>query len=243
MSDPAQPAAQPSLQTLLAVLQSNFPTLDWQADAALLPRLQRLIPSRRLARGSSLFRQAAPTQAFYAVGQGQMEARFTGADGTVSVLEQMQAPRLFGLAAFAAGQPSSYEAVAIQASQVWVFSEPAYCLLMDEVPGFARALLREFAQRFDGTLRMLEASRHRSAAERLQLALTQLSREQSANAARQSGKAQEPGWLPIKTTQAELAALANLSRQTVNQLLGEAAAQGQLRRAYGQLWLRAAPQA
>ncbi|MBY0234940.1 MAG: Crp/Fnr family transcriptional regulator [Burkholderiaceae bacterium] len=238
MSDSAQPPVQP----LLAVLQSNFPTLNWQQDAALLARLQRLIPSRRLARGSSLFRQGAPTRAFYAVGQGQMEARFTGADGTVSVLETMQAPRLFGLAAFAAGQPSSYEAVAIQPSQVWVLAAPAYCLLMDEVPGFARALLREFAQRFDGTLRMLEASRHRSAAERLQLALTQLSREQAANSTRQNGKAQEPGWLRIQTTQAELAALANLSRQTVNQLLGEAAAQGQLRRAYGQLWLRA-PQA
>jgi len=242
MSDAAQPSVQPSLQALLAVLQGNFPTLDWQEDAALLARLQRLIPSRRLARGSSLFRQGAPTQAFYAVGQGQMEARFTGADGTVSVLETMQAPRLFGLAAFAAGQPSSYEAVALQPSQVWVLAEPAYCLLMDEVPGFARALLREFAQRFDGTLRMLEASRHRSAAERLQLALTQLSREQPAASMRQNGPAQEPGWLRIQTTQAELAALANLSRQTVNQLLGEAAAQGQLRRAYGQLWLRA-PQA
>lgn len=239
MSDAAQPSVQPSLQALLAVLQGNFPTLDWQEDATLLARLQRLIPSRRLARGSSLFRQGAPTRAFYAVGQGQMEARFTGADGTVSVLETMQAPRLFGLAAFAAGQPSSYEAVALQPSQVWVLADPAYCLLMDEVPGFARALLREFAQRFDGTLRMLEASRHRSAAERLQLALTQLSREQAANSARQNGKAQEPGWQRIQTTQAELAALANLSRQTVNQLLGEAAAQGQLRRAYGQLWLRA----
>ncbi|MEL4179097.1 Crp/Fnr family transcriptional regulator [Roseateles sp. PN1] len=239
MSDAAQPSVQPSLQALLAVLQGNFPTLDWQQDAALLARLQRLIPSRRLARGSSLFRQGAPTQAFYAVGQGQMEARFTGADGTVSVLETMQAPRLFGLAAFAAGQPSSYEAVALQPSQVWVLAEPAYCLLMDEVPGFARALLREFAQRFDGTLRMLEASRHRSAAERLQLALTQLSREQPAASMRQNGPAQEPGWLRIQTTQADLAALANLSRQTVNQLLGEAAAQGQLRRAYGQLWLRA----
>ena len=37
---------------------------------------------------------------------------------------------------------------------------------------------------------------------------------------------------------AELAALANLSRQTVNQLLAQAEGEGLLRRSYRCLWLR-----
>ena len=41
--------------------------------------------------------------------------------------------------------------------------------------------------------------------------------------------------------QAELATLANLSRQTVNQLLRQAVAEGRLRSSYGRLWIRPAP--
>ena len=50
-------------------------------------------------------------------------------------------PTRFGLAAFAARLPSEYEAVAREASDVFVIGREAYTLLMDEVPGFARALL------------------------------------------------------------------------------------------------------
>ena len=42
----------------------------------------------------------------------------------------------------------------------------------------------------------------------------------------------------LRATQAELAAVANLSRQTVNQLLQQSQAEGRLRCSYGQLHLR-----
>jgi len=163
---------------------------------------------------------------------GEIEARFTGLDGSVSVLELVQAPRLFGLAAFAAAQSSSYEALARRPSQLLVIGPAAYLALMDGLPGFARALLAEFAHRYDGTLRLLEASRHRSAPERFQLALAQLRRERAL------GPPQQDGWQAVRATQAELAALANLSRQTVNQLLAQAEEEGLLRRSYRCLWLR-----
>jgi CRP/FNR family cyclic AMP-dependent transcriptional regulator len=54
---------------------------------------------------------------------------------------------------------------------------------MDEVPGFARALMREFARRYDGTLKLLEAARHRGAEERLCIALQHLRREGRATPA------------------------------------------------------------
>jgi DNA-binding IclR family transcriptional regulator len=49
--------------------------------------------------------------------------------------------------------------------------------------------------------------------------------------------AHAPGWRHVAVTQASLAALAGLSRQTVNGLLTELARQGVLRQVYGGLWL------
>lgn len=216
----------PDDDALWRVFAANFPEL--KLTSGLAPRLSGLLSRRRLADGRSLFVQGQKTTAFYAVATGEIETRFTGIDGTVSVIEHVGPPRLFGLAAFAAGQPAEYEAVARGASEVIVIGRPAYLLLMDEVPGFARALLAEFARRYDGTLRLLQAARHQGAVERFALALAQLARER--------GRPDGNGWLDVRATQAELARLAHLSRQTANELLAEAEAAGQVRRGRGR-WL------
>ncbi len=218
------PAADPALQR---VFDAHFPGVALPADIA------AGIARRRLDDGRSLFVQGQKTTAFYAVAAGEIETRFTGADGTVSVIENVGPPRLFGLAAFAAGQPAEYEAVARGASEVLVIGREAYTRLMDEVPGFARALLAEFARRYDGTLRLLQAARHQDAAARFGLALAQLARER--------GVAAGAGWQEVRATQAELARLAHLSRQTANELLAEAEAAGQVRRGRGRWWWRPAP--
>lgn len=210
---------------LQRVFDAHFPGVALPDDIA------AAIPRRRLADGRSLFVQGQKTTAFYAVAAGEIETRFTGVDGTVSVLENVAPPRLFGLAAFAAGQASEYEAVARGASEVLVFGREAYTRLMDEVPGFARALLAEFARRYDGTLRLLHAARHQGAAERFALALAQLARER--------GRPAPGGWVEIAATQTELARLAHLSRQTANELLQAGLAEGWLRLGRGRWWQRA----
>ncbi|MFG6412672.1 Crp/Fnr family transcriptional regulator [Roseateles sp. DC23W] len=212
-------SSDPALQ---CVFDALFPGIELPAGL--------VIPRRRLGDGRSLFVQGQRTSAFYAVAAGEIEARFAGVDGTVSVLENIGSPRLFGLAAFAAGQPAGYEAVARGASEVLVIGREAYVRLMDEVPGFARALLAEFAHRHDGTLRLLQAARHQGAAERFALALAQIARER--------GRRDDGGWLEVPATQTELARLAHLSRQTTNELLQAAQAEGRLRLGRGRLWLR-----
>ncbi|PTT87658.1 hypothetical protein DBR42_11250, partial [Pelomonas sp. HMWF004] len=206
----------PDDNALQQVLAANFAQL--QLPAGVAARLPALVPRRRLADGRSLFVQGQRPTAFYAVAAGEIETRFTGEDGVVSVLEHVGPARLFGLAAFAAAQPAAYEAVARGPSEVLVIGREAYALLMDEVPGFGRALLAEFARRYDGTLRLLQASRHLGAAERLGLALAQLAAER--------GQAAGDGWVAVQATQAELARLAHLSRQTANELLAAAEAEG-----------------
>jgi len=209
--------------------------------AATLPELQMAEPHWRgllplcrvhkLARGGVLLAQGQPTPALLGLLAGEIAIRFTTVDGDVSVIEHVPPGRLFGLSSFASGRPSTFEALATRATRVVAFGPAAYAYLMDEVPGFARALMREFAQRHDGALRLLEASRHRSAMERLSLALDQLVRTERV------GEADAQGWRFVRTTQAELASLANLSRQTVNSLVGELAAQQRLRASYGGLWM------
>jgi CRP-like cAMP-binding protein len=188
---------------LQQVLTGNFPDLPPPPLQAVTP----LLALQTLRRGRTLFAQGARTPAFYAVVSGEIECRLTAPDGQVSVLEHVQPPHLVGLGAFVAGLPSRYEALAAEASQVLAIGPGAYQALMDGYPGFARALLREFARRFDGTLHLLESARHRSAAERLQLALEQLKRER--------GQLDGAAW-QLRATQAELAALAGVTRQTAN---------------------------
>lgn len=218
----------PENDALWRVLHANFPGLAW--PPAVAAQLPALIPLRRLASGRSLFVQGQRPSAFYAVVSGEIENRFTGADGRMSVIAHVSAPRLFGLAAFAARQPSEYEAVARGPVEVLAIGREAYRLLMDEVPGFARALLAEFALRFDMTLQQLQAARHTVAADRFSAALTQL--------VRQRGRPAAHGWVEVPATQTELAQLAHVSRQTANELLAAAEAAGQVRRGRGRWWWR-----
>ena len=71
-------------EALRRVLTANFPGLALPPGVA--ARLTALVPRRRLAGGRSLFVQGQRTTAFYAVVAGEIETRFTGADGVVSVL-------------------------------------------------------------------------------------------------------------------------------------------------------------
>lgn len=203
-------------------------------DAAHWRRLLPLCRVHRLARGGVLLAQGQPTPALYGLVAGEIEIRFGTVDGEVSVIERVPPGRLFGLSSFASGLPSTFEAAATRASRVVAFGPSAYGYLMEQVPGFARALMTEFATRHHGALRMLEASRHRSALGRLSLALEQLARTDRAR------PPDAQGWRFIRATQAELAAQAGLSRQTVNELVRELAAQQRVRIAYGGLWVPAA---
>lgn len=222
-------------ERLRALIAANCPGLPLPAEP---PAFDAALPHcrvRRLAAGATLFAQGAPGTALYGVLDGEMELRFGAVDGAVSTIELAPPLRLFGLAALACGQPSSYEAVARRPSQVLVIGRGAYEALMDGLPGFGRALMREFAQRHDGALRMLQASRLQSAPERLSLALAQL------RDAGRAGAVDDEGWILLRTTQAELAALAGLSRQTVNEGLRRLAAQGHLQTAYGGIRLKQRP--
>lgn len=214
---------------LAGLLHAAFPGVAWPTAAA--RALARLVQVRRLPRGALVFAQGQPTGALHGVLSGEVETRFLAADGGASVIEHVPVGRLFGLASFASGLPSTYEAVTTRATRLALFGPAAYAMLVDEVPGAARLLLRELALRHDGTLQLLAAARHLGAIERFSLGLAQLQREGRIL------RTDAQGWRFLRATQAELAALAGLSRQTVNEVVAQLAAQRRLRAAYGGLWL------
>ena len=217
-----------------ALFDLNFPDVRWserQWEAA-----ESRLRTRRLAGGATLFAQGGVTPALFGVLAGTIETRFSGADGAVSVVENVEAGRTFGLASFVAGLPSAYEALALEPTRLLVIGPAAYTWLMDEVPGFSRALLREFARRFDGTLKLLEAARHRGAQERLCIALQHLRREGRAT------PTGVDGWA-MRLTQSELATRANVSRQTANEWLAQWAERGWIARRYRGLEIRRWPTA
>lgn len=214
---------------LAQLLAAAFPGLVLPHGAA--KALAAQVGVRRFAAQASVFAQGQVAPALYGVLSGEVEGRFVTADGQVSVIEHVPAGRLFGLASFASGLPSTYEAVATRGTRLALFGPAAYTVLLDEVPGAARLLLRELALRHDGSLQLLAAARHLSAIERFSLGLAQLQREGRAE------RQDTAGWRFLRATQAELASLAGLSRQTVNEVVADLARQGRLRPAYGGLWL------
>ena len=206
-----------------ALFDANFPEIAW-SDARWAEAESRL-RTRKLAAGQTLFAQGDATPALFGVLAGCIESRLSNANGEQSVVENVEAGRTFGLASFVTGLPSTYEAIALEPTRLLVIGPAAYAWLMDEVPGFARALMREFARRYDGTLKLLEAARHRGAEERLCIALQHLRRE--GRAARTAD-----GRWTMALTQSELATRANVSRQTANEWLAQWAARGWVVRRY-----------
>jgi len=206
-----------------ALFDLNFPDIAWrdgQWDLA-----ESRLRTRKLTAGATLFAQGDATPALFGVLAGCIEARFSNAQGQTSVVENVEAGRTFGLASFVTGLPATYETLALEPTRLLVIGPAAYTWLMDEVPGFARALMREFARRYDGTLKLLEAARHRGAEERLCLALQHLRREGRATPV-------GPGPWTMQLTQAELATRASVSRQTANEWLAQWAARGWVHRRY-----------
>lgn len=206
-----------------ALFDANFPEIAW--DAAQWAEAESRLRTRRLAAGSTLFALGDATPALFGVLAGCIESRFSNARGEQSVVENVEAGRTFGLASFVTGLPSTYEALALEPTRLLVIGPAAYAWLMDDVPGFARALMREFARRYDGTLKLLEAARHRGAEERLCIALQHLRREGRATPA-------GGGHWTMALTQSELATRANVSRQTANEWLAQWAARGWIVRGY-----------
>lgn len=213
----------PDISAFLAALRAALPDLPpppATLAAQLTPRRRR-----RLAAGQVLFSQGQRMQHCFVLASGRVQLELGNASGQRSALDPLPAPAFFGLSALLIQRPSRYEALALEASEVWAIDAACHAQLMVGWPGYADALMRRLAEGFDGNLGLLASARHETLGERVREALQRLP------AARAAG-----GWQEARVTQAELARLAGVSRQGVNAWLREAQADGRVEQGYG--WLR-----
>jgi CRP/FNR family transcriptional regulator, cyclic AMP receptor protein len=89
-----------------ALFDLNFPDVTW--SEAGWAEAETLLRTRRLAAGATLFAQGGATPALFGVLAGCIESRFSNAQGQLSVVENIEAGRTFGLASFVTGLPSTY---------------------------------------------------------------------------------------------------------------------------------------
>lgn len=225
----ADPAALADGDALVALLEANCPGGAWtDAQRRTLAARARV---QRLAAGATLVAQGGRSPAMFGVLAGELDLRFATEDGSGSVVERAGPGRLFGLASFVTGAPSTYEAVAVSPARLAVFGPAAYDWLMDEVPGFGKRLMRHFATRLEETMRLLARSRHERSDVRVAEALARCRAQGRAQAL---GDERRGPWA-VAVSQSELAALAGLTRQTVNQCLARWAREGWIEPAYRRL--------
>jgi CRP/FNR family transcriptional regulator, cyclic AMP receptor protein len=214
----------PDISTVFAdALRASLPGLD--APPASLAKLLATRRRKRLTAGQVLFGQGQRMQHGFVLGRGRLRLEMGNARGQRSALDALPAPAFFGLAALLTQRPSRYEAQALEASEVWPIDRTCHAALMQGWPSYTDALMLRLAEGFDGNLGLLASARHAPLGERVREALQRL-----------PGLHEGSGWQRAAITQTELARLAGLSRQGVNQWLREAQREGRAELGYG--WLR-----
>lgn len=184
---------------------------------------------RRLRAGERVFAEGDTLDAFYGVVDGEMSLVFATASGAESAIELVGAPTLFGWSAFVTRQGSTFEARSRGKTDLLVIGPAAYHALVEQVPGFATALLSEVARRLGDALAQLQSARHQSAEERLALAIGAFARSTRAEV--------EGRGVLLRVSQAELAEAAALSRQSTNEILRRWVKQGVARCGYRTIWV------
>lgn len=218
------------MQSLLAGAERVLGPMTPGFALSTWPRL-RTLAVRALRGKELLFEEGEVPAAFYGVIDGEIGALFSTADGAESVIELIGPGMLFGFSSFVTRTPSTFEARSTRKTTLLVLGPAAYEALVDEAPGFAKALLTELAHRHRNVLEQLGSARHRSAEERLAYAIAGL-----LDSPRATASAHET---QLDLSQAELAEAASLSRQATNEIIQRWVARGLARCGYRRLWVSA----
>jgi CRP/FNR family transcriptional regulator len=164
---------------------------------------------KRVPRGSYLFFQGDPADAFYVVHSGSFAIVLSSPDGRELVINEMHNGDCFGELGLLTGGSRSTNAVARGpgSCEVLVIPRGAFLAILDEEPLLSRRLLETTAQRLRNSSEREGALAFLDAQARLARVLLGLDEQLS-----------ERGYVTI--SQEELAQRAGLTRQTVAKALG-----------------------
>ena len=162
---------------------------------------------RRFAAGSVIFREGDPGDALHVVVEGQVRITVLSGGGNEATVASVETGDCFGEFALLDGRPRSATATAIPATRTFVVTRPDFVEWLSNRPAAALALLETLSLRLRKADEALADLTFLDLEHRLVKQILHLSTVgQDGNGDR----------MPIRVTQAELASLLGVSRESVN---------------------------
>jgi CRP/FNR family cyclic AMP-dependent transcriptional regulator len=201
------------------------------ADIRALARMGQI---RSFRAGEVIFREGDPGDALYSIVEGRVRITMLSPVGSEATLALLGPGECVGDMALLDGGPRSATATATTASRALVVTRNHFIEWLSERPAAALALLETVSLRLRRTNEALADLAFLDVATRLAKRLVSLSSEQRATRLK-SGR---PSEVRLKITQAELASMLGVSRESVNKQLNAMARQGYVTLGRGSITIR-----
>ena len=213
------PSASMLDEELLAILRRCmlFERMDDAPLRALLPSFRR----RQFRRGEVVFHEGDPGASLHVLTIGEAKVSLTSAQGEEVIVRTLIPGDPFGEIALLDQAQRSATVTALQRSESLELQRPAFLALLDD-PAFRSALLASVAGELRRLTRLVEELRFLDVAGRVEAIIL---RGAEGRAATPEGEVS----VPWHHTQADLAAMAGTTRQSVNRVLADLADRGVIR--------------
>lgn len=195
-----------------------------------LQRIAALTGRSQFQKGAVIFSQGDPGNALYGVASGRVRISASGTGGREVFLNIMEPGDTFGEIAVMDGLPRTAGATALERTTLIVLKRGDLLGLVEREPQLALHLLKLLCQRLRWTSELVEESAFLSGPARLAKRLLILAELHGRPAGPEAGRG-----LEMHISQAELAHFLGISRQLVNQHLGEWAKAGWVRLGRGRI--------
>lgn len=202
--------------TAVAVLRRNY--MFRSLPDATLHSIAALAGRKLYQKGTVIFSQGDSGDALYGVASGRVRISASGAGGREVFLNIMEPGDTFGEIAVMDGLPRTAGATALDRTVLIVLKRVDLLRLLEKEPRLAIHLLQLLCQRLRWTSELVEESAFLSGPARLAKRLLIL--------AQLHGRPADDDALEMRISQSELAQFLGVSRQIVNQHLGEWAKAG-----------------
>ena len=191
-------------------------------DDAALGRVAASVRSRRFRRGEVIFHAGDPGDALFIIVSGEIKISLPSEAGEEAILVRLRPGDVFGELALLDGAPRSATATALSATETVVLPRDRFRELISNEPAVRDALLAALASELRRLTDHVEELHFLDITGRLAACLVRLAGD---------GAPQPDGAIRLRMslTQGDLASMVGSTRQSVNKLLGQFAADGLLR--------------
>jgi CRP/FNR family transcriptional regulator, cyclic AMP receptor protein len=194
-----------------------------ELSPAELDELSEKLRRRRYRKGEVIFAQGDPGTTLYLVESGRVRIALTSSQGKEKILALRGVGDFFGEQALLDGEPRSADAVAHEPTGLLLLQRPDFTRFLEARPKLAVRLLAALSRRLRHSTQMVQDASFLDIPGRLARVLLDL--------AESEGRATDEGLvITSRLSQAELAALAGATRESINKWLGFYERQGLIRR-------------